>query len=433
MKVFLGSIGCRLNQSELEILAAQLRAEGHSIVGKGTEAQAAIVNSCTVTNAADADSRKMVNRLHRDGVQTIILTGCWASVDLINDAKLPEGTICVPNSEKEHIVQQFFTNPEHTPVVQPMGRIPLPGKARRTRAFIKVQEGCDYHCTYCITRIARGKSVSVPIETILDDVRSAVLTGTKEIVLTGTQLGGWGKDFPEKRTISDLVKMILKETDIPQVRLSSIEPWDIDEEFFALLSEPRFCDHLHLPLQSGSSRTLKRMGRRMSPAEYAHLLEQLRSHKDDLAVTTDILVGFPGETQADHLESMHFVQEMQFAGGHVFRYSPRPGTPAALFADQVDEKEKKRRNKAMREVVERSFAAYRGQYMDREVQVLWERGQKEGECRWRMHGLSTNYLRIQALTPQNLWNQISPVVISKDQGRFMEGFIPNGSKMDDVS
>lgn len=433
MKVFLGSIGCRLNQSELEILAAQLRAEGHSIVGKGTEAQAAIVNSCTVTNAADADSRKMVNRLHRDGVQTIILTGCWASVDLIKDTDLPEGTICVPNSEKEHIVQQFFTNPEHPPVVQPMGRIPLPGKARRTRAFIKVQEGCDYHCTYCITRIARGKSVSVPVETILDDVRSAVFTGTKEIVLTGTQLGGWGKDFSEKRTISDLVKEILKETDIPQVRLSSIEPWDIDEDFFALLSEPRFCDHLHLPLQSGSSRTLKRMGRRMSPAEYGHLLEQLRSHKDDLAVTTDILVGFPGETQADHLESMHFVQEMQFAGGHVFRYSPRPGTPAALFADQVDEKEKKRRNKAMREVVERSFAAYRGQYMDREVKVLWERGQKEGERRWRMHGLSTNYLRIQALTPQNLWNQVSPVVITKDQGRFMEGFIPHGSKMDDVS
>jgi threonylcarbamoyladenosine tRNA methylthiotransferase MtaB len=386
-----------------------------------------------VTNAADADSRKMVNRLHRDGVQTIILTGCWASVDLINDAKLPEGTICVPNSEKEHIVQQYFTNPEHTPVVQPMGRIPLPGKARRTRAFIKVQEGCDYHCTYCITRIARGRSVSVPVETILDDVRSAVLTGTKEIVLTGTQLGGWGKDFSEKRTISDLVKVILKETDIPQVRLSSIEPWDIDEKFFTLLSEPRFCDHLHLPLQSGCSRTLKRMGRRMSPAEYAHLLEQLRSHKNDLAITTDILVGFPGETQADHLESMHFVQEMQFAGGHVFRYSPRPGTPAALFPNQVDEKVKKKRNKAMREVVEHSTAAYRSQYIDREVKVLWERGQPEGDGRWRMYGLSKNYLRIQASTSENLWNQIAQVIISNDRGRYMEGHISTGSKMGDVS
>ncbi len=144
-------------------------------------------------------------------------------------------------------------------------------------------------------------------------------------------------------------------------------------------------------------------------------------------------MGFPGETQADHIESMHFVQKMQFAGGHVFRYSPRPGTPAALFTGQVDEKVKKKRNKAMREVVERSFAAYRAQYINREVKVLWERGQKEEDGRWRMHGLSTNYLRIQALTPQNLWNQISHVVIKKDQGHFMEGFIPNGSKMDDVS
>jgi len=341
MKVFLGSIGCRLNQSELEMLAAELRAAGHGIVASPEQAQAAVVNSCTVTAAAEADSRQLVHRLQRAGVEKIYLTGCWASLDDLEEGTLPAGTIIISNSQKMDIVKTYFdASAASQAEISP--RISLPGKAKRTRAFIKVQEGCDYHCTFCITRIARGKSVSRPLELIMKDIESAVLADVKEIVLTGTQLGGWGRDFPEQKTIAYLVKTILDQTAISHIRLSSIEPWDIRMDFFPLLENPRFCSHLHLPLQSGSSATLKRMGRAMLPSEFNALLQKIRSFNPDIAITTDIVAGFPAETEEEFAESLRFVEQMHFAGGHVFRYSPRPGTPAAKYAGQIAGLRKKR-------------------------------------------------------------------------------------------
>lgn len=422
MKVFLGSIGCRLNQSELEILAVELRAAGHEIVAIPEQAQAAIVNSCTVTAAAEADSRQLVHRLQRLGVEKIYLTGCWVSVDDHRKNDRVDDVIIISNKEKKNIVKTYFSGSVDS---QSEGsvRIPLPGKAKRTRAFIKVQEGCDYHCTFCITRIARGKSASRPLEEIIKDVESAVRADVKEVVLTGTQLGGWGRDLLNKKTITYLVNTILERTSIPRVRLSSIEPWDIQQDFYPLLSNPRFCDHLHLPLQSGSASTLKRMGRTMAPIDYLSLLQKIRAVNPDTAITMDIVVGFPGESEEEFTESLHFVANANFAGGHVFRYSPRIGTPAADYSGQIDGLEKRKRNERMREVLQQSAASYHAGFLGKTIPVLWERGQKQGKNSWIMEGLSTNYLRVQAESIMNLWNIISPVTLKEDHTKSFIGEI----------
>jgi threonylcarbamoyladenosine tRNA methylthiotransferase MtaB len=422
MKVFLGSIGCRLNQSELEMLAAELRTAGHEIVATPERAQAAIVNSCTVTAAAEADSRQLVHRLQRMGVGKIYLTGCWVSVDTISEENLLDGATIISNHEKMNIVKTYFGGSAASQFERSV-RIPLPGKAKRTRAFIKVQEGCDYHCTFCITRIARGRSVSRPLDQIMKDIESAIRADVKEVVLTGTQLGGWGRDFSDRKTISYLVNTLLEQTTIPHVRLSSIEPWDIETDFYPLLSNPRFCDHLHLPLQSGSSVTLKRMGRIMTPAEFYALLQKIRSWNPNIAITTDIVVGFPGESQEEFAESLRFVENAHFAGGHVFRYSPRAGTPAASYAGQISGFEKRERNERMRIALQKSAANYRAGFLNQTVPVLWERGNKKEDNRWIMEGLSTNYLRVQTESAENLWNTISFVYLRENCGKYMAGEI----------
>ncbi len=422
MKVFLGSIGCRLNQSELEMLAAELRAAGHEIVATPERAQAAIVNSCTVTAAAEADSRQLVHHLQRMGVGKIYLTGCWVSVDTISEENLLDGAIIISNHQKMNIVKTYFGGSAASQFERSV-RIPLPGKAKRTRAFIKVQEGCDYHCTFCITHIARGRSVSRPLDQIMKDIESAIRADVKEVVLTGTQLGGWGRDFSDRKTISYLVNTLLEQTTIPHVRLSSIEPWDIETDFYPFLSNPRFCDHLHLPLQSGSSATLKRMGRIMTPAEFYALLQKIRSWNPNIAITTDIVVGFPGESQEEFAESLRFVENAHFAGGHVFRYSPRAGTPAASYAGQISGFEKRERNERMRIALQKSAANYRAGFLNQTVPVLWERGNKKEDNRWIMEGLSTNYLRVQTESAENLWNTISFVYLRENCGKYMAGEI----------
>ena len=423
MKIFLGSIGCRLNQSELEILAAELRAAGHEIVDDPEKAQAAIVNSCTVTAAAEADSRQLVHRLQRLGVEKVYLTGCWVSVEGQPYEHDSTDVIVIPNHAKMDLVTTYFSDGKNTAQKKTV-RVPLPGKAKRTRAFIKVQEGCDYHCTFCITRIARGKSVSRLLPEIMADINAALEADVKEIVLTGTQLGGWGKDLTEPKDIPFLIHTILEQTSIPRLRLSSLEPWDITDDFFPILSDPRFCNHLHLPLQSGSITTLKHMGRTMAPQEYGELLYKLRSHDPSIAITTDIMVGFPGESEADFVESLRFVEEMDFAGGHIFHYSPRMGTPAAGYVDQIKDMEKRERYQQMRIAIKEATARYRNRFLRKTVPVLWERGHKiENREEWFMEGLSRNYLRVQADAKDDLWNTISMVALKEINDKGMLGKI----------
>ncbi len=249
MKVYLDTIGCRLNQSEIESMARQFRAAGHVIVASADEADLAVVNTCTVTSQAAADSRGTVRRIARAGVDEIIATGCWATLQPEKAAALPNVLRVVNNAQKEMLVPELLNLPAESFDLEPIAREPLPGLRQRTRAFIKVQDGCDNHCTFCITTVARGEGRSRPLADVIADVQSALDGGTKEIVLTGVHLGSWGQELESH--LRDLVKAILKHTDTPRLRLSSLEPWDLDADFFQLWEDERLCQHLHLATAIG--------------------------------------------------------------------------------------------------------------------------------------------------------------------------------------
>ncbi len=416
MKVYLDTVGCRLNQSEIEAMARQFRAAGHTLVASPREADLVVVNTCAVTQKAVADSRKLIRRVARAGAGAIAVTGCWVSLDPQSARALPGVRWVVPNLEKDRLVATVLNLPQETFDLEPVERTPLPGLRLRTRAFIKVQDGCDLRCTFCITTVARGPSRSRPVEDVVRDVKAALQGGAQEIVLTGVHLGAWGKDFDPPMHLKDLVAILLRRLPIPRLRLSSLEPWDLPEDFFELWEDPRLCRHLHLPLQSGSASVLRRMARRTTPESYARLVETARRFIPDVAITTDIIVGFPGETEAEFEESLAFVRAMDFAGGHVFTYSERPGTAAARMPHPVPHRVRKERNARMRAVLEESAARYRRRFLGRTLTVLWEAASTLGPQGWTLTGLTDNYLRVQALAPENLWNRLTPVRLLRENG-----------------
>jgi threonylcarbamoyladenosine tRNA methylthiotransferase MtaB len=411
MKVYLDTIGCRLNQSEIETMARQFRAAGHEIVATADEADMAAVNTCTVTSQAAADSRGAIRRIARAGVDKIIATGCWATLQPEKAAALPNVLRVINNSQKETLVPELLNLPAESFDLEPIVREPLPGLRQRTRAFIKVQDGCDNHCTFCITTIARGEGRSHPLADVIADVQSALDGGTKEIVLTGVHLGSWGYEFDAH--LRDLVKAILAHTDTPRLRLSSLEPWDLDADFFRLWEDERLCQHLHLPLQSGCAATLKRMARKTTPASFRDLVAAARQIMPDAAITTDVIAGFPGETDEEFAESLEFIREIDFAGGHAFTYSPRPGTVAARLEGQVRHEVRKERNAILRELFEEGAKAYRQCFVGGETSVLWESVTQMDGQGWQMEGLTGNYLRVGAVAPGPRWNYLDRVKLTR--------------------
>lgn len=409
MKIYLDSIGCRLNQSEIEKFASQFRAAGHTIVDSAAEADTVVVNTCAVTSQASSDSRQKIRQAARATHGDVVVTGCWVTLEPESARGLLGVSRVVHNAEKDHLVQDLLGLPEETFDLEPVAREPLPGAHLRTRAFIKVQDGCDNHCTFCITRIARGAGRSRTAAEVLQDVHSAVAGGAQEIVLTGVHLGSWGQDFEHPGRLRDLIAGLLQDGGMRRLRLSSLEPWDLDEEFFHLWADPRLCRHLHLPLQSGSRETLRRMARKTTPESFYSLVQAARAVSPDIAITTDIIAGFPGESDAEFTESLNFVRQMDFAAGHVFTYSARPGTAAARMANQVPVELRKQRNAALRAAIAETSLRYRQRFTHTELDVLWEATDAFGPDGWRLHGLTDNYLRVTVTSPQKLWNEISRV------------------------
>jgi threonylcarbamoyladenosine tRNA methylthiotransferase MtaB len=235
------------------------------------------------------------------------------------------------------------------------------------------------------------------------------VSGAKEIVLTGVHLGSWGQDFDPRLHLRHLVLAILERTEVPRLRLSSLEPWDLDESFFTLWENPRLCRHLHLPLQSGCAKTLRRMARKTTPESFAALVAAARAAIPGVAVTIDVIVGFPGEDEAEFADSLRFVSEMGFAGGHVFPYSPRPGTAAARMPNRVSPFIQKERSARMRRALAEAGETYRSGYLGQITPVLWESASSLGPLGWQMSGLTDNYLKVQAQFPVPAWNRITPV------------------------
>ena len=421
MKIYLDTIGCRLNQSEIETMARGFRAAGHEIVASPESADMAVVNTCAVTTNAAADSRGTIRRIARAGVDEIVATGCWTTLQPQKAFELPNVKQIVPNAQKDDLVAQVLDVRPSRFDLEPISRVPLPGLHRRTRAFIKVQDGCDNHCTFCITTVARGEGRSRTVADVILDIQSALDGGTKEIVLTGVHLGSWGYDFDSNLT--ELIKAILRETDTPRLRLSSLEPWDLSPDFFSLWKSPRLMPHLHLPLQSGSESTLKRMLRKTTPESFRELVSAAREMIPDVSITTDIIAGFPGETEDEFAETLDFVKEMEFAGGHVFTYSARPGTGAARMKGQVKPELRKKRNHILQETIDVSAKTYREKFVGRKMSVLWESTSEMGEWGWKMEGWTGNYLRVNAFAPSPRWNEIDTVLLNESDGERLSGEI----------
>jgi threonylcarbamoyladenosine tRNA methylthiotransferase MtaB len=423
MKIYLDTVGCRLNQSEIEKMAAQFHHNGHEIVSKADDADLVVVNTCSVTAAAASDSRQKIRQAQKAGAGTIVATGCWATLELQNALDMPGVGRVVPNGIKSQLVSLVLGLPQDIFDLEPLLRERLPGVHQRTRAFIKVQDGCDNFCSFCVTRLARGASRSTPVENILDDVQAALESGAREIVLSGVHLGAWGRDIPGDNDLAYLIKRILTETQVERLRLSSLEPWDLDQSFFSLWKDRRLCRHLHLPLQSGSVETLHRMVRKTTPDGFAMLVDMIRSAVPEVAITTDIITGFPGESAAEFEESLEFVRRMNFAGGHVFNYSTRPQTSAARLTQLTSDEDRKQRSVEMRAVLKEGARRYRQSFINNTLSVLWEgRWSKAGEL-FRLEGLSDNYLLVSALAEENRWNRIDQVKIIQDEAEGLAGTI----------
>lgn len=415
MKIHLRMLGCRLNQAEIDTMARQFRQQGHEIVDDAAHADQIVVNTCAVTNEATRSSRKLIRELNRDASDAAItVTGCYAQIapDEIN--VLPGVATVIDNTGKDTLVQHITgvaVEPfDHEPISREEA---LPGASGRTRAFVKVQDGCDNACTFCVTTVARGDGRSRALADVLDEVRFLQRSGFQEVVLTGVHLGSYGHDRGQPDGLLDLTRAILADTDIPRLRLSSLEPWDLSPGFFDLWQNPRLCRHLHLPLQSGCDDTLRRMRRHTNQQDFASLVRAARERIPGISITTDVIVGFPGETEAEFAASADFIERMDFAKLHVFRYSRRPGTPAARMRGHVRDADKKARSAhllALSDAQERRFAEAQAGLAPA---VLWEQVLGATQDGFINVGYTDNYIRVKGVHPRVLTNHITPARLGR--------------------
>lgn len=411
MQVFFTNLGCKLNQAEVDQMARRFVAGGHQLAATLEQADLHVVNSCTVTHVAARDSRKVARRAHRQGagIRTV-LTGCYATESPAEAAALAGVDLVVDNAAKEELfdrVRDAFPDLAATAESEvPVPYAPLDfGLAR---ALVKVEDGCNMRCAFCIIPSTRGRQRSRPVETIVDEVRALGRGGYPEVVVTGVQISEYDH---EGRRLYDLVRALLDGTDVPRLRLTSIAPWKFDDRLLSLWRDPRLCRHMHLSLQSGSTSTLKRMRRPYTAARYAALIERIRAAIPGVAITTDVIVGFPGETADEFAESLAFVERMDFARPHVFTYSPREGTEAATLPDAVPHAEKKARTAAMLAVAKASEARFVAAQRGARFGVVWE-SSKDGV--WR--GLSDHYVRVSCDDPRDLTGRRSEVEVESVEG-----------------
>jgi threonylcarbamoyladenosine tRNA methylthiotransferase MtaB len=453
MKVYLQTLGCKLNESELEAWARDFAARGDEVVDDPRLAETIVLNTCTVTAQAARKSRNLARHLARTNADAqIVLTGCFATMSPAQAQTLPNVALVVPNADKDKLVQlagarwrdldfQIAANGCRVPEAV-SGELPHPQPlsyeergALRTRAFVKIEDGCNMSCAYCIIPLARGRARSRPQNEIVDEIQQLVDAGYQEAILTGVQISDYRLEEREKgrgrlRGLCDLVAAILTETQLPRLRLTSIAPWDLDEALLDLFSDSRLCRHLHLSLQSGSSTVLRRMRRPYTAEQFAAAVAMTRAKIPDVAITTDVIVGFPGEADVEFEESLEFVERMQFARAHVFSYSARQGTVAATLPLHVDDLTKEARQKAMQRVADDSLRRFAEKFVGRTLNVLYEAqtpSPVEGGSGWGLwSGYTDNYIRVVTRSTDDLSNRIVPTrLVEAVQDGARGELIPN--------
>ncbi len=419
----IATLGCKVNQADSEAIAQALVARGMTPAPGEMGADVIVINTCTVTHLGDRSSRQMVARQRRNSPEAlVVVTGCYAQVAPTAVAALPGVDLVVPNTAKDAIADAISDRldplaPGHALPVAPFPTPENPEMALadwlgRTRAQIKVQDGCDNRCTYCIVPMARGGSRSRPIADVVAAIQRKAAAGIQEVVLTGVHLGDY---HPEGGgDLGDLLADILRGTTIPRIRVSSLEPEDFRLEWLDLWADPRLCRHLHLPLQSGSDALLRRMARRYTTDRYRQIAVTAQTRIPGMALTTDVIVGFPGETASDHQGTMALAEELGFAKLHVFRFSPRAGTAAARMRPVVPEAIKQARAAELLQLNGLLGDQFRARFLGQHVEVLWEARRS-----WGWEGLTDNYLRVElrgdAVPPAaiNLHHQRTPVLLTR--------------------
>ena len=393
MRVHLKTLGCRLNEAELEAWSRDFQSRGHRITDDLSHADLVVINTCAVTGEAVRKSRKLMRGVRRDNPSSkLVVSGCFASLDSTQSAQALGVDLVVENHDKERLVEiasrelNLHAMPELAT---------LPGEnsllaSGRQRAFIKIQDGCRYQCTFCVVTLARGSEKSRPAEDIISEINMLHQQGIQEAVLSGVHLGGYGSDCGSD--LGRLIDQILTETAIPRLRLGALEPWDLPEHFWSLFGNPRLMPHLHLPLQSGSDQVLRRMARRCKSAEFERLVNRARSAVPDFNLSTDIIVGFPGETDAEWQQTLDLVAKIGFGHLHIFAYSPRPGTRAATLPDPVPRPVIRARSQQLHEIGQRMKRELLKSYIGRRFAVLIE-GEQSSDGSLAA-GYTPNFLRV---------------------------------------
>lgn len=398
MRVYLDSLGCRVNEAEREAWAAALGARGHRSLPAPPGADLVVLNSCAVTRAAARKTRQAVARLRRAcPAARVVVVGCYPDLERRRDG----ADLVLGNRDKDDLVarlEAWWSRVRPEPAGQGrVGRaLPLAGGAARTRAFVKVQDGCRHRCTYCAVTLARGEERSRALDAVVAEVASRVAAGAREVVLTGIHLGGYGGDLGPGVDLASLVRGVLADARPERLRLSSLEPWTVTTELLGSWRDPRLLPHLHLPVQSGSDPVLRRMGRRGSAAALRELVAQVRQTIPGVTLTTDVIVGFPGEGPAELAQTARLVEELGFADLHVFPFSPRPGTAAARLAGQVSRAERRRRSQVMRALAEGLRLRHARGLVGEVRPVLWERAALRDGV-WEQRGYTPGYVRVRAV------------------------------------
>ncbi len=397
--VALEFLGCRLNQAENETLARQFLSQGYELAESPTYADIYVLNTCTVTHIAERKARHLLRKARRSNSNAVIVaTGCYAQRAPEELRQLGVVDLVVGNEGKFYLLETLnhLSEDEH----EEEASVFLPG---RTRSLIEIQRGCNDLCSFCIVPQVRGREYSLPAERILRGVKERVGAGYKEVILTGTKIGAYGQNGGSPAQLLCLIERILGETGVERLHLSSLQPQELTPQLLKLWGDLRLCPHLHIPLQSGSQSVLQRMRRRYSVADYKRAVSLVREIIPDVAVTTDVIVGFPGESEEEFEESYHFCERIDFANIHSFPYSARPGTVAAQMPDQVKPEVKRERSQRMLALARGSAQHFREHFLGQTMPVLWE-GKVRGGI-WSGH--TDNYLRIFTQSDKELTNQIA--------------------------
>lgn len=428
MKIAFYTLGCKVNQYETQVMRELFEKKGDTIVSETADVDVFIINSCTVTSESDRKSRQMLRKyrsLYTGAV--LVLTGCMPQAFPKDAEILKEADIIVGNTNPKEIpdlVYSFLQSGERIVKIEEHSRKEnfntpdITDFEERTRAFMKIQDGCDRYCTYCIIPTARGPIRSKPIEDIKKEAEALSKKGFSEVVLVGINLTSYGKET--ENNICDAVSAVCNIQGIKRVRLGSLEPDHISDEMLTKLSkEEKFCPQFHLSLQSGCDATLKRMNRHYDTAFYRDLVHRIRNKFEDAAITTDIMVGFAGETEEEFNSSLEFAREIGFASAHIFAYSRREGTVAYNLPGQVEKSEKSRRSKEMIAATKQSEKEFLNKMIGKTCSVLFETKDKDGY----FHGFTKNYCQVKVKTDKDVTGNIINTKITHRENNFLIGQI----------